>query len=216
MRWLRARTAGCDNGSTTPTVTIRVVLLALVGLSVVSALSAGGSDPQNKIPIPTTASRVPPSSTSLDLQPSVPGVAVVGDQAPLFSLPNLKPGDGVSLGSPDGLPTLLNFWASWCVPCRKEFPELRRLRSAYPRAELAMVGITFKDTRKDSLRFAVSEGADWQLGFDSTGEVAQGYGVRAVPQTFLINRSGVIIRRWYGRPAIGDLKTAVEALVKAN
>lgn len=79
-----------------------------------------------------------------------------------------------------------------------------------------MVGITFKDTRREALQFADSEGANWELGFDSRGTVAKDYGVRAAPQTFLIDKLGVIIRRWYGRPNSNELKLAVEELVRGT
>jgi peroxiredoxin len=207
-----------------PSALGRVSLRALLGAAffalilwgVYAAVSAGSNEPVVQSLSPTTASRVPPSSTSLNLQPSVPGVAVVGSTAPPFFLPNLRPDERVAVGSSNAAPTLLNFWASWCIPCREEFPELRGLRDQYSSSELAMVGITFKDTRRDALRFANSERADWELGFDADGTVAKSYGVRAAPQTLLIDKSGVIIRRWYGRPSTSDLNLAVENLVRGN
>jgi len=221
MRWARERSFGSDAGRISPRVLLGGALLALILWGVAAAVVAGsdGKDNQitdNQIVIPTTASRVPPSSTSVDLQPSVPGVAVAGSKAPPFFVPNLRSGDHVGVGSSNAAPTLLNFWASWCIPCREEFPELKSIRKQYSLAELSMVGITFKDTRRDALQFADSEGANWELGFDSKGTVAKDYGVRAAPQTFLIDKSGVIIRRWYGRPSSDELRLAVEGLVRGT
>ncbi|CAB4999538.1 MAG: redoxin domain-containing protein [Actinobacteria bacterium] len=216
MRWARERSCGSDAGRISSRVLLGVALLGLILWGVVAAVVAGSESPNTQIVIPTTASRVPPSSTSVDLQPSVPGVAVVGSKAPPFFVPNLRPESRVAIGSSNAAPTLLNFWASWCIPCREEFPELKSIRKQYSLAELSMVGITFKDTRREALQFADSEGANWQLGFDSKGTVAKDYGVRAAPQTFLIDKSGVIIRRWYGRPSSDELRLAVEGLVRGT
>lgn len=216
MRWARERSCGSDAGRISSRVLLGVALLGLILWGVVAAVVAGSESPNTQIVIPTTASRVPPSSTSVDLQPSVPGVAVVGSKAPPFFVPNLRPESRIAIGSSNAAPTLLNFWASWCIPCREEFPELKSIRKQYSLAELSMVGITFKDTRREALQFADSEGANWQLGFDSKGTVAKDYGVRAAPQTFLIDKSGVIIRRWYGRPSSDELRLAVEGLVRGT
>ncbi|MSW27257.1 MAG: redoxin domain-containing protein [Actinobacteria bacterium] len=214
MRWARKRCSGNNAGRISPRVLLFATLGALVLWGVTSAVTAGSPDPNGLIAAPTTASRLPPSSTSVDLRPSVPGVAVVGSTAPPFFVPNLRSGDRVGVGISNAAPTLLNFWASWCIPCREEFPELKSIRKQYSLEELSMVGITFKDTRRDALQFADSEGANWQLGFDAKGTVAKDYGVRAAPQTFLIDKSGVIIRRWYGRPNTSELNLAVEGLVR--
>ena len=216
MRWARERSCGSDAGRISSRVLLGVALLGLILWGVVAAVVAGSESPNTQIVIPTTASRVPPSSTSVDLQPSIPGVAVVGSKAPPFFVPNLRPESRIAIGSSNAAPTLLNFWASWCIPCREEFPELKSIRKQYSLAELSMVGITFKDTRREALQFADSEGANWQLGFDSKGTVAKDYGVRAAPQTFLIDKSGVIIRRWYGRPSSDELRLAVEGLVRGT
>ncbi len=221
MRWARERSFGSNAGRISPRLLLGGALLALILWGVVAAVVAGSDGKgnqikDNQIVIPTTASRVPPSSTSVDLQPSIPGVAVVGSKAPPFFVPNLRPESRIAIGSSNAAPTLLNFWASWCIPCREEFPELKSIRKQYSLAELSMVGITFKDTRREALQFADSEGANWQLGFDSKGTVAKDYGVRAAPQTFLIDKSGVIIRRWYGRPSSDELRLAVEGLVRGT
>jgi len=216
MRWDRERSCGSDAGRISPRVLLGIALLALILWGIVAAVVAGSGSPETQIVTPTTASRLPPSSTTVDLRPSVPGVAVVGSKAPAFYVPNLIPGERVAVASSNTAPTLLNFWASWCIPCREEFPELRSLRKQYSRSELSMVGITFKDTRREARQFAESEEANWQIGFDADGTVAGDYGVRAAPQTLLIDKSGVIVRRWYGRPNTSELNIAVRDLVKGT
>ncbi|MSV67432.1 MAG: redoxin domain-containing protein, partial [Actinobacteria bacterium] len=139
MRWARERSFGSNAGRISSRVVLGVALLGLILWGVVAAVVAGSESPNTQIVIPTTASRVPPSSTSVDLQPSVPGVAVVGSKAPPFLVPNLRPESRVAIGSSNAAPTLLNFWASWCIPCREEFPELKSIRKQYSLAELSMV-----------------------------------------------------------------------------
>lgn len=186
--------------------------VAIIGWGVVSALTAssGGEDPA----VVTTASRVPPTPTTQDLRPAVPGVAEVGDPAPAIDLPPLIGERRVrAAGGGPGAPTLINFWASWCIPCRREFPALSRLNETYAPQGLRMVGVTFKDAAGPARRFAKDQDASWDLGFDATGVAARAYGVRAAPQTVLVAPDGIIVKRWFGAPSEAALDAAIAALV---
>ncbi|MFM7617738.1 MAG: TlpA family protein disulfide reductase [Actinomycetes bacterium] len=194
-----------------------LIVAAVAGSAVVlwgvgSALRASSGDPAEVVP--TTASRVPATPTTQDLRPAVPGVAEVGDPAPAIDLPALDGADRIRVGGgAPGAPTLLNFWASWCIPCRREFPVLDRIDGRYGPAGLRVVGVTFRDTRADARRFARREDAGWELAHDADGVAARDYGIRAAPQTVLIDRSGTIVRRWYGAPSAAALTAAAAALV---
>jgi len=122
-----------------------------------------------------------------------PGVAEVGDPAPDFELTTLD-GDTVRLSDFRGTPVVLNFWASWCTPCRAEFPLLRD-RDADADGEFALVGVDTGDIRADGRRFASEQRARWPNGFDVDGSVAKGYGVIGLPQTFFIRADGTIAAR---------------------
>jgi cytochrome c biogenesis protein CcmG/thiol:disulfide interchange protein DsbE len=116
--------------------------------------------------------------------------AKVGEVAPDFELETLD-GGTVRLSDFRGKPVVVNFWASWCNPCRQEFP-LFRSALADARGEFALVGIDTGDLRGDARRFAREERATWPNGFDAGNSVARGYGVDPLPQTFFIRRDGTI------------------------
>ncbi len=132
------------------------------------------------------------------------GVAVPGDRAPDFDLPALRGPGQVRLADLRGKPVIVNFWASYCIPCRKEFPTFRAAQTKYAKDGLAIVGITFKDLIGDARAFAKEQRANWTLAQGGDGDpVGRAYGVRALPQTFFIDRSGKIVSRFFGAPS-GD------------
>jgi cytochrome c biogenesis protein CcmG/thiol:disulfide interchange protein DsbE len=184
---------------------------ALVVWGILAAVDAGRPGPDATVP--TTASRVPATPTTVDLRPSEPGVAEVGAAAPGIDLPTLTGAGRVRVGDGPGRPTLLNFWASWCIPCREEFPVLGRLDDRYGPDGLRVVGVTFRDSRADARRFVTREDAGWEMAHDADGVAARAYGVRAAPQTVLIAPDGSIVRRWYGRPSEAALEAAVAGLL---
>jgi cytochrome c biogenesis protein CcmG, thiol:disulfide interchange protein DsbE len=138
-----------------------------------------------------------PSSATSDSQIGSladPGVARVGDPAPDFALTTLD-GDTVQLSDLRGTPVVLNFWASWCVPCREEFPVLRAADHD-ANGEYAVVGVNTRDhIRSDAKRFANDEHATWENGFDADESVRKAYGVVGLPQTFFIRADGIIAAR---------------------
>jgi peroxiredoxin len=118
-----------------------------------------------------------------------------GDVAPDFTLQTLD-GKSVSLSDYWGKPVVLNFWASWCNPCRDEFPLFRRQLAAHA-GDYVMLGVDYKDIASDARKFAKSQHAGWPMLEDEMNAVSQAYGIRAVPQTFFIKRDGTIAERYY-------------------
>jgi cytochrome c biogenesis protein CcmG/thiol:disulfide interchange protein DsbE len=116
--------------------------------------------------------------------------AGVGEPAPDFTLPGLD-GGTLRLSDYRGTPVVLNFWASWCAPCRKEFPLFRETLEAKD-GRFAMVGVSTGDLRRDAKQFANEQRADWPNGFDADDSVALGYGVDPLPQTFFIRADGTV------------------------
>lgn len=125
------------------------------------------------------------------------GVAEVGDDAPDFTLSTLD-GGTVTLSELEGRPVVVNFWASWCHPCREEFPLIADALETYADEGLAVVGVTYRDIESDSRGFVEEMGAIWPQGVDEDNEVARAFGVRAIPQTFFIDRDGTIAARVFG------------------
>jgi cytochrome c biogenesis protein CcmG/thiol:disulfide interchange protein DsbE len=156
------------------TLVAAVVVVAVVAVTVV--VLAGGSDD---------------GSSTQGLAPGAhANSADVGTVAPDFTLPGLD-GGTVSLADYRGKPVVLNFWASWCHPCREEFPLFRTTLARRPGA-YEMVGVSTGDLRGDARQFARQQHADWPNGFDADSSVARGYGVDPLPQTFFIRPDGTV------------------------
>jgi cytochrome c biogenesis protein CcmG/thiol:disulfide interchange protein DsbE len=126
-----------------------------------------------------------------------PGPAEVGQPAPEFRLRGLD-GGCVDLADLRGKPVIVNFWASWCFPCRQEMPLLRDGYAKYRDQGLEIVGIPFRDIDSDSRAFAAKYGATWLLAKDVDGATAKAYGVRPIPQSVFIRRDGTIASRVRG------------------
>jgi cytochrome c biogenesis protein CcmG/thiol:disulfide interchange protein DsbE len=116
---------------------------------------------------------------------------LIGKQAPAFELPQLA--DPQKIFSPEsmkGKPWILNVWASWCVACREEHPvlvELGKLQVA------PIIGLDYKDKRDDAMAMLARQGNPYLLSaFDAKGRVGIDYGVYGVPETYVIDKAGVI------------------------
>ena len=116
---------------------------------------------------------------------------LIGKQAPAFELPQLA--DAQKTFSPEsmkGKPWILNVWASWCVACREEHPvlvELGKLQVA------PIIGLDYKDKRDDAMAMLTRQGNPYLLSaFDANGRVGIDYGVYGVPETYVIDKTGVI------------------------
>ena len=122
----------------------------------------------------------------------------VGSPAPDFRLPALDGKGDVSLADLRGQPVIVNFWASWCHPCRQEFPLLKQALRDHRAQHLAVIGVTYQDIVSDSRSFVKRQGATWPQGIDGGGAVASAFGVRAIPQSFFVRPDGTIAARVFG------------------
>lgn len=134
-----------------------------------------------------------------------PSIAAVGSAAPRFSTFSLE-GESVRLADvlEDG-PVLLNFWASWCVPCRDEFPMLARVHG---RDGLTVLGVMFRDTPEDARKFMKSQSASWPGLLDPQSRIADAYDVHqrpGIPVTYVLSRDGVVRGKHLGPLTQEDL-----------
>ena len=152
-----------------------------------------------------------PADLTIDSGPArtrVAGVATNGSPAPPFDLAKLTGSGRISLAALRGRPVVLNFWASWCAECKAEFPLLAEITRKHP--GVTVIGITYNDVPFDSRRFARDHHASWHLAKGGDGDpVGRAYGVRAIPQTFFIDRAGVIRARAFGLPSRAALEHVV-------
>lgn len=136
-----------------------------------------------------------------------------GATAPDFALPALSGNGTVRLSEYRGQPVVVNFWASWCHPCRKEFPLLGKAQTKYQDADLQIIGVSFRDIPSDARQFVKDQKAKWTFGRDDRGAIAKDYGVRAVPQTFFIDADGTIRERVFGITSAQDLDQTLKKIL---
>lgn len=138
---------------------------------------------------------------------SVGSGAQLGQQAPLFESTDLS-GQPVALKDFRGHRVVLNFWASTCVPCRAEFPVLKRLKAEHP--DVIVLGVVFNDDDGSARQFMASEAATWPGVRDPHLQIANAYGVHAkpgIPVSVLIDPAGRVKERRLG-PLTDDAAAA--------
>jgi len=113
-----------------------------------------------------------------------------GQRAPGFSLPSLK-GARVSLASLKGKVVLLDFWAQWCEPCKKELPELEKLSKQYA-GKLVILGVNIDKSRDNAVKLARELGLSFEVLLDPSGLVAGQYDLPKMPTSYLIDKKGIV------------------------
>jgi cytochrome c biogenesis protein CcmG/thiol:disulfide interchange protein DsbE len=108
-----------------------------------------------------------------------------------------------------GAPVVITFWASWCVPCREEAPELARFDREM-RGRVQLVGVDFQDVKADALAFVREFGWRFPNVRDPQGKLAARYGLVGLPTTYVLDSRGRIARRVTGAPTYVKLRQAVE------
>lgn len=143
-------------------------------------------------------------------------VARTGSRAPEFALKNIR-GSYVSITALRGKVIVLNFWASWCPPCRNEMPELETLYIRYRGRGLEVLAVS-TDTSESSLREYLSEHPlSFRVLYDKDSSVSKElYGVFSIPTSFLIDRDGMVVRKFYGPQewTAPDITGKIESLLK--
>jgi thiol-disulfide isomerase/thioredoxin len=131
--------------------------------------------------------------------------------APRFALPG-RSGETVALDSLDARVVLVDFWASWCVPCRKSFPWMNALREQYGAKGLAIVAINLDKDRAAADAFLAKNPAAFTVAFDPAGQTAEAYRVSGMPSTVLIGQDRTILVRHTGFDSkhAGEIEAAIE------
>lgn len=152
--------------------------------------------------LPTPASPSIPTPTT---RPIGPGV---GQQAPPFSLPTLDDAE-VALESYRGRPVLLHFWASWCPPCREEWPAWQTFASSPAAAGIVILAVNVEESPEVVRQFLGEDRPPFPVLLDSDGQVNARYHIRALPMTFLIDAEGIVRRVVPGGMSVEALERLV-------
>lgn len=138
---------------------------------------------------------------------SGPTDARTGQTAPALTGTALD-GSAVDLASLRGKPVIVNFWASWCVPCREEFPLFQeKLAALGPSDGLQIIGVLYKDEPELAKQFLTEFGAAWPTIDDPDDALAKAYRVAAPPQTYFIDKNGVLQGIQIGQVQAKDFDT---------
>jgi thiol-disulfide isomerase/thioredoxin len=134
-----------------------------------------------------------------------------GDAAPPFALPTAS-GEATTLAGLRGKVVYVDFWASWCTPCRRSFPWMNALHARYGDEGLAVVAINVDARAADAERFLRDTPAQFRVLYDAHGAVPGAYDVREMPSSYLVDRDGTIVLAEQGFHE--ERKDVVEARIR--
>lgn len=146
-------------------------------------------NPKNFTPVAIPNATSSPSSFGLDNLSEAPQV---GSLAPDFELVNVYTGEVVKLSDLRGKPVWINFWATWCPPCKQEMPEMQTLYEKHAAQGLEIVGVDVQESAADVEKFTTEGGFKWTFVLDEEGAVTDRYLVSGLPSHFFVDRDGVI------------------------
>ena len=143
----------------------------------------------------------------------------LGQQLPDYTLPLLDGSGEISLGDLQGEVLVINFWASWCPPCRQEHPNLISAAAAYADRGVRFVGVVYQDTDADAASFlnSLGWGGDNYLHLSDPGSrAAIGLGIFGPPETYFVSASGEIVDKIIGAAGYADLSSRLDEILAAG
>lgn len=143
-----------------------------------------------------------------------PGHQVINNQAVDFKLLSTE-GKNVNLADFKGKVVLVDFWATWCPPCRRSIPDLIELKKKYSNKDFEILGISLdKDTQKDVPGFIKTMGINYPVLFGDDNVIKTFGGVEAIPTVFIINKQGVVVNKFVGLTDKKELSVELDKLIK--
>ena len=118
-------------------------------------------------------------------------VASIGRPVPHFDLPTLSGDERVAVADHVGKPMVINFWATWCVPCRTEAPLLERAAKRYD-DRVVFIGVDVRDFNGDAKNFVEKHGLTYLIAYDGPARLWEPWGITGLPETFFVDRNGTI------------------------
>ena len=151
---------------------------------------------------------------AIGLKRSTQGPITVGDQVPNFVLTTFD-GEEIALESLKGKVVVLNFWASWCKPCEQEAADLQTAWEIYSvRGDVIFLGADYVDTEPEAMVYLNKFGITYQNGPDLGTRISQAFRIRGVPETYIIDKDGVLQYVKIGPfTSLGEIRAAIDPLL---
>jgi len=149
---------------------------------------------------------------------SAPALATdAGQPAPGLALPDAR-GSVVTLDKLRGQVVYVDFWASWCGPCRRSFPWMNEMQQKYGEKGLAIVAVNVDKKRADADKFLAQLPASFPVVFDEAGTSPAAFGVKGMPTSYLIDARGnvVVVERGFLEGSRGELEERIKALLASR
>ncbi len=160
------------------------------------------------LPIPLLALLAFGLTRDVQILPS----AIVGESAPEFRLETMS-GTTLSLSELEARVVVLNFWASWCIPCRQEHPALVRATEVYDPADVRVLGVLYQDSPEAAERFMRRFGGEWETVLDPGSRTAIDFGVYGVPESFFLDPDRRIAHKHIGPLSWEILQANVDSIL---
>lgn len=150
-------------------------------------------------------------ATQVNSSPTFEGGPVLGEPAPSIDLPTLD-GGRVDDASLEGKAVIVNFWNSWCIPCRAEHSALAEFHARHRQeADFAMVGIVRDDTEEAARAWVDERGVDWTIALDPGDRAALDFATTGQPETYAVSPDGVVVGKQLSAVDVEDLEALLAA-----
>lgn len=199
----------------------RLSIRWLIPLFLVIATAGCRSADKVSNPVATPVGMVSPTPTIVPTPTPtptpVPTPTPSANLAPDFSLPNLLgTPQTVTLSGYRGQVVIVNFFASWCPPCREEMPALEKLYQTYRDQGLVVIGVGVQDGKRQIASFAEALGVTFPIVWDGSGDVSMAYRISGLPTTYFIDRTGAIRERVFGSLTLAQFEEETSRLLRTE
>lgn len=164
-------------------------------------------------PTPTTSIETPTPTPETPTPTPAPEPPLIDPDVPDFILQDMD-GNKVKLSSFFGRPIVLNFWASWCPPCKEEMPNFEKSCKRHEDVVFLMVNLTKSDTVRDAKQLIADKGYTFPVYFDITGNGGELFEISSIPVTCFIDRTGHLVAKAVGSISASSLEKGIASITK--
>lgn len=138
---------------------------------------------------------------------------LIGKPAPAHSVALLDETGRISLDEMRGEIVVVNFFASWCVPCRREHDDLKASQAAYAKHDVRFIGIAYQDDPENIRAFLDELGRGYEIALDEGSRLAIEFGVFGIPETFFIDRDGIVVAKIFGESDVAVIESILTPML---